>query len=111
MMTISGLTYSAIGITAMGAIASSALGLHFNRSPSLPIGWYIDSRQGELVAVCPAGDWGTLSVSRGYREPSWLSDKCRDAPYRCSNPSLPELVIALPYRHSALQSMANCCRI
>lgn len=52
------------------------LGLRFNTSPSLPIGLYITTADGDanLVEFCPAEPFATLAIVRGYRNPGICPD-------------------------------------
>jgi len=52
------------------------IGLRFNFSPSLPIGFYVTTEDGSanLVEFCPAEPFATLAITRGYRD----SGTCRD---------------------------------
>lgn len=52
-----------LGLAALGAV----LGLRVNLTPSLPLGIYHRSAQGDLVEFCPPSEAGALAAVRGYR--------------------------------------------
>ena len=63
-------TLLATGISMGAFVLSGLLGIRINTSPSLPIGFYVTTRDEttNLVEFCPAEPFATLSRGRGYRD-------------------------------------------
>src|ERR1700678_469327 len=53
-----------------------SLGVRINTSPSLPVGLYLVTTEGNanLVEFCPAEPFAALSLVRGYRSPGACQD-------------------------------------
>jgi conjugative transfer signal peptidase TraF len=66
----------ALGVSVGAFQLCDFLGLRFNTSPSLPVGLYIATADGDanLVEFCPAEPFATLAIVRRYRDPGVCHD-------------------------------------
>jgi conjugative transfer signal peptidase TraF len=58
-----------------GCLTTVLLRVRWNRTASVPIGFYWESATGEYVEFCPSGPWAKMSADRGYRAPGSCFDR------------------------------------
>lgn len=70
-----------IGLVAMSVVVGTfqlcgSLGVRINTSPSLPLGLYLVTQEGNanLVEFCPSEPFAAFSLIRGYRTPGTCGD-------------------------------------
>jgi conjugative transfer signal peptidase TraF len=65
------------GMLAAFMLGAVVRGVRWNHTPSVPVGLYMASKNGQFLEFCPSEPWAGLSVARDYR-PAAVIGGCPD---------------------------------